>query len=470
MKRMVWFTKSTGLNIETDPVRNIYDDEDGVSSAKTAVDVDYDVSGRVSRRKGWSYTDVADSCHSLFCDGGPCLFVKGDALCLLGSDDSYKALRNVSVGAKMSYTPIEAKVYYSNGREKGFVSAGLSRSWTLPATVSPAKDSTKVLSAPPVGSMIEYHNGRMYVIQQNTAWFSEYMNLNVFDLTKNYMNFEAPLTMFRGVNEGVWVGTGSRTVFLVGGSAGNFEYKRKALCGVLKGSDVLVDGFLIATGEVEGVGVIFASTEGIFFGDERGGLHPLTNRNIRIPHGVNCSAVVKDKKYILTIESTLTIVLNLEMLGVSQYTNFGFNSYCERGADYLAAGSSGIRKIGAYEKDIASATSLSNINSKYEIALTDFGIRTEKRIRKASISYESAGEMRVTCKVNEGEDYTTHTEYLPNHDDNRQHIVHAPVGRDLKGRYFSLLIENIKGADFSVDEIEAYVSILLRKPVKEGAN
>ena len=45
-----------------------------------------------------------------------------------------------------------------------------------------------------------------------------------------------------------------------------------------------------------------------------------------------------------------------------------------------------------------------------------------------------------------------------------------PVGRTLKGRFYSFIIQNINGADFSIDNLEAFIDVLSRKPEKRGSN
>ena len=80
MQRILWFNGSSGIDTTFDPARFPYDKEKGVESADIAINVDISKTKRLSRRKGWQYTEITESSHSLFCDGGDTFYVSGDAL------------------------------------------------------------------------------------------------------------------------------------------------------------------------------------------------------------------------------------------------------------------------------------------------------------------------------------------------------------------------------------------------------
>lgn len=303
MQRLIWFTGSSGLDNQEDSVRHEYVAEKGVAAARVAVNVEYSRDGRVSRRKGWKYTDVGSSCHSLFCDGGECLFVTGDALCVLFTDFSYKAIRNVTTGERVRYQQVGSRIYYMNGREKGYVLNGVSYGWDLPAQAYGVKDSTKVWSAPPVGTILAYFNGRMYIVQNYIVWATEPYNLSVVNMTGGYVSFEAPVTMFHPVKDGVWAGTADRVSFLRGTDLTDFRFERKGLFGAVEGTDVGVDCSVISDGRVPGIGVIFTSEKGQYLGTESGELIPLTDRRLVLPRASVGAASIVGKKYVVSLEA-----------------------------------------------------------------------------------------------------------------------------------------------------------------------
>jgi hypothetical protein len=52
----------------------------------------------------------------------------------------------------------------------------------------------------------------------------------------------------------------------------------------------------------------------------------------------------------------------------------------------------------------------------------------------------------------------------PNHSGNQQHTMKVSVGRNGKGRYWMLRIDNVNGSDFSVDAISVLPILMSRKP------
>ena len=65
---------SAGLNTVDDPVRIGYNSKTGISDLAAAVNVTISPSRRINRRKGKTLRVLLDS-HSLFCDGGECVFI-----------------------------------------------------------------------------------------------------------------------------------------------------------------------------------------------------------------------------------------------------------------------------------------------------------------------------------------------------------------------------------------------------------
>ncbi len=475
MQRTLWFSSSTGLDTTSDPVRVPYNPETGVQPASIAVNVDISKTGRVSRRKGWEGTDITDSSHSLFCDGGSAFFITGDALKMLAPDMSVRNLRNVTVNAPMSYVQVGSRTFYTNGRENGFILNETSYGWNQ--AVPNQKDSTIVYSPPPMGTLLGYYKSRMYVVQQHILWHSEANNLNTFNL-KNYHAFSSSITMFKGVSNGIWLGTENQILFLKGDSPDRLEQQRKALTGVIQGSDTYVDctsipGLVDEYGyQIEGVGVLFSTPKGIYIGTEKGKLMQLSKGKLTIPKSLLGAGVIIGNRYITSLGDSLytdrlTICQQVITPAISQYKNYSFNSFAVIGDNTYGANTNGIFKLDTADNDIT-AGSAAVIEAKYESVLTDFGVAAEKRVRKCNGTLEANGALKFSFKSNETHELIQHT--VPDFKDNRQHSVEIPVGRSIKGRFYSFAVENINGADFSVDNLEAFIEILSRKPEKRGSN
>jgi hypothetical protein len=107
----------------------------------SAVNVDLDENGRVSRRSGRAKIYTGDV-HSLWAGnvaGSPlCLFREGGALKRLAGDYSAVTLHaGIEGGRRMSYLALGGRVYYSDGVVTGVVEAGVRRSWGLKPPPAP---------------------------------------------------------------------------------------------------------------------------------------------------------------------------------------------------------------------------------------------------------------------------------------------------------------------------------------------
>lgn len=476
MQRILWFTGSSGIDTTFDPARIPYDKEKGIESADIAINVDISKTKRLSRRKGWQYTEITEASHSLFCDGGDAFYVSGDALKLYTPGVGSTSLRNVTVDAPMKYVQIGSRTFYTNGRETGFILSGKSYGWNVATPVQ--KDTTIVYSPPPVGSLVGYFKGRMYVAQQHILWYSEPNNLNTFNL-KEYLPFSSAVKMFKGVSKGIWIGTENQILFLKGDTPKESIQERKAFARVVPGSDAYIDctsipGLVNEYGyQIEGIGVIFSADKGIYLGTEDGKLLQLSRGKLDIPKAAYGAGVCIKDRYIASFgdnlySDRLTVTEQLTLSAISQYKNYSFNSFAVIGDNTYGANANGIFKLNVADNDVSSSTDTAPIDAYYKSVLTDFGVLAEKKLRKCNGAIEANGELRFSFISNESQEIVQHT--VPALTDNEQHSIEIPVGRTLKGRYYGFIAENVNGADFSIDNLEAFIEVLSRKPEKRGSN
>ncbi len=153
----------------------------------------------------------------------------------------------------------------------------------------------------------------------------------------------------------------------------------------------------------------------------------------------------------------LGLCLQLDRLALSQYANFNFNSMCKFGDTYLGADENGI-----FELETGDLDDTETIEAFFELVTSDWGIQNQKRIRSLYIGYESDGNLLVTWK----DDDDNERSYVlkPNHIPNKQHSAKIPGARDGKGRYWMLRIDNMDGADFSIDRVDVTPVVLGSKP------
>ena len=144
----------------------------------------------------------------------------------------------------------------------------------------------------------------------------------------------------------------------------------------------------------------------------------------------------------------LGVCLSLSKLAPSQYVEYNFNSMCEFRGRYLGANESGVFVLGEVGKDGSDS-----IDAKLKTGLTDFGVSNRKRIRSLLVGYETDGRLKLSVSTDEGVVRTV--ELTSKSEASRQQGGKVSVGRDGIGKYWAFQVENIDGADFSIDEVSA---------------
>lgn len=293
-------TGSTGLNNAIDPHRHYFDDTVGLKEMAAAVNVDIDSRMRVSRRKGYTSVLTVTGAHSLFSVGQYALFVAGDALTVMEKDYSTAPIRNVSVGARMSYATDGMKVYYANGFETGYVSDRLSYAWTAAAYVGP--QTNKEFTALPIGNLLALYRGRMYVVRGSVVYFSEPFAYSWFNEAYNYFALPGAATMFHAVDDGFFVGTADEIWFFSGVTPNEIAPRRVADYGVIAGTVASVTGRQLNE-VVQSKHVVFMATpKGVCMGLDGGVFTNLTEQKLVIPSSTLGAGGYLGDKYIFTLE------------------------------------------------------------------------------------------------------------------------------------------------------------------------
>jgi hypothetical protein len=95
-----------------------------------AVNIDLDDSGRASRRAGQTRV-VTGACHSIWCQDGVCLFVRGGSLRKLRADFLSMSLADGLSDEPMRYVSVNGTVYWSNGTQNGVVKDEVCGFWGI---------------------------------------------------------------------------------------------------------------------------------------------------------------------------------------------------------------------------------------------------------------------------------------------------------------------------------------------------
>lgn len=290
---------TSGLNNAVDPVR-LKNSKSGRELA-VAVDVNIDDTGRISRRRGCTLR-LAGSFHSLFSAGEYALAVSGDALTVVNADYTTSSIRNVTPGYKMSYALADDRVYYANGIEKGYVKDRVSYSWVKGEYVGPV--SVRELYDPPVGTILQVWNGRMWVAENDLLWFSEPFAYGAFRKASNWFWFPSSIRMVAPVADGLYISDNDQTYFLFGTNPEKASMVVVASYPAIEGTNVSINqgefGPMDQTGP--GLAALWGSTRGLCFGGPGGVFSNLTSKRLVLPSAVRgCACVVDDQKYICTL-------------------------------------------------------------------------------------------------------------------------------------------------------------------------
>ena len=299
------FSGTTGINNKVDPSRLRFDPKTGIVDLAAAVNIDIDDTGRPSRRRGRTATVRTEAWKNLFGCGSYGVGTKGDALCVIESDLSYTAIRNINASAKMSYirdTDGEQDVvYYTNGHENGKIINKASYAWSVGEKTS----ETKEFSAAPIGHLIEKRK-RMFIAQDNILWYSEPNSNDLYRLGTNHFRFISRMRMVQAVAGGLWV-SDSDAIYFLGGeiNPSNMEMplqEKMADYPVSRGTGVKVPGSKIGVEGLSGIVVMFTTDKGVCIGTRDGRLINATERKIDLPSSLTGAGLHKDGKYICVID------------------------------------------------------------------------------------------------------------------------------------------------------------------------
>ena len=455
MATAVWIKQAQGLANRIDPARIQYNPKTGVVNYSEAYNVNFDITGAFSRRKGFSATNITTSCHSLFDTGSSALLVSDTRLYTLTSSLVSTSIRtNLTLNLPMSYCQVGDSILYMNGAQSGVVRDGVSYGYEMPPNAR-YPDSTRVYNNPPVGTIIKLFSGRVYIASGSVLWYSEPFGPNLFRAATNYIPFPAEIIMVAPVVGGIFVSTTKKIYFFAGKDVTQFQQSVVAHYPAIKGTDCEVDGIAVRGGKISPAPMqMFTTTMGICVGTADGQLVNLTFEELDIPVVTVGCAVYTGKKYIVSFaEEEYALCMNLGNTVVSEFGNYNFKGICKFGDLLLGGNENGLFKL-----DDGDTDGEDNISAWVKTGPTDFGVEEEKRLRKVYVSYRTNGSMKMSIEA-DGKDGIFQEIIASNTD---LAMIHQKVsgGRDIRGKYLDLKLENMDGADFLINEVKAVLIIL----------
>ena len=288
-----------------------------------ARNIDLDDAGQVSRRRGFA-RKLAGNAHSLHeATDGTVLAVLNGSLGVLNRDYSFEALRagiaaDPRAGiAQLSYADVGATTYYSSPTDSGAIDVSARRvgNWGVPTPfwLSPVVNPTqtlpgiagKLLRKPPNASALAYFNGRVYLAVDKVVWYTELYLYNWVDATKNFLPFEAAVTMIGAVGDGLYVGTDEGLWFLspqirLDGSSSGMKRTRVMDSPVIRGSMVAIPSELGNPPQVPltadtpvQIALMFMTVTGACVASNGGAATNLTESKFIFPSAVSAAALFR---------------------------------------------------------------------------------------------------------------------------------------------------------------------------------
>lgn len=137
--------------------------------------------------------------------------------------------------------------------------------------------------------------------------------------------------------------------------------------------------------------------------------------------------------------------MNLFNQAISTYSNFNFNSIACFNGTYLGATDTGIYPLGG------NTDNGSNINSKIKTGSMDFGNTFIKYLRDIWVTHRTDGYLKLKILVDE--DTTTTVGKQTNIVSNEIKEERIKLPRGLRGRFYTVELNNVAGADFDIDSL-----------------
>lgn len=131
--------------------------------------------------------------------------------------------------------------------------------------------TTQFMGSPHTGHMIQFYNGRIYVVKDNAVWYTLPYNYELMDLAHGFFQFPDRVTLFAPVRGGIWVSyKNGKTFFLEGtdpekGFITNLKTDSGAHEGSQRPDEVTIKGEIIR-------GWYWTGNDGIYLGLDGGTL------------------------------------------------------------------------------------------------------------------------------------------------------------------------------------------------------
>jgi hypothetical protein len=304
MSRSAEYSRFLGLNNFLDPARLRSDEKSGAVELAKAVNVDFDITGRVSRRRGYVLHNAADA-HSLWSSGDYMFFVSGGSLYQLDAAGSAVGVRSgITQAARMSYTAYGEEVFYCNRYENGVIRDGrTSWSWYGQEYVGP-ETIWDISLSPPLGHLLATFGGYLLVASGNMLYWSMPFAPYHYRLSRDFFQFQSEVVMLAPVENGVFVSDQNTTWFLRGKNPSEWTRALRADYPAIAGTSVQTGKVRIGQDDLPDFDcTCWFSAKGICIGGGDGFFSNLTEYKLVVPQAIRGGGVFTNKRLIFTLEA-----------------------------------------------------------------------------------------------------------------------------------------------------------------------
>lgn len=280
MNPILIYSGATGLNTVDDPLRIAFQ-KNGLTDLQVAINISIDQSRRINRRSGVKRF-LTGSYHSLFCDGGDCFVIRGEALYQVNSDLSETGIRSgLTEGQKMDFEQVGDRTYYCNGHERGFVYNGVSYAWNLGTYTG--VETNRQFEAPPIGIHLAVFKSRMFIAEDKILWWSEPFNFDLYNKAESFIQFHENIIMIQPVDAGIFISTTKKIYFIGGSFPGEIEQSEVAQYPAIEWSNTIEKVDASDIGLEGGLSALWASKEGAIIGFPVGQILNLNKNKVVYP-------------------------------------------------------------------------------------------------------------------------------------------------------------------------------------------
>lgn len=146
---------------------------------------------------------------------------------------------------------------------------------------------------PPVGNVIGYYRGHVFVAENNYLWYSLPHELELVNRAVNFIGFASAVRTFVPVADGVFIGTDDETSFLQGLTPSEFTRFPIAPYGTVLGTELTIPGYLFGKGESKEPVQTWMSKRGLCAGFQGGQFMNLTGGRYVLPDVVSGASLLK---------------------------------------------------------------------------------------------------------------------------------------------------------------------------------